>query len=184
METINVAEKATTPKELLKDKSIVETAKERGFKTMGEVYKYFASKEMKTIKSNTPSNHSYPSTFIFRDRVDLYSSTESVVGSRQVAHMAGDPMNPAINITIANSAIYLSEIALVVENKTRLEAKIKEVKKNLTELENKLKLVVSLDLEEYDDNLLNVVDAMSILGDIKPKDKLKLAESLVTILAK
>jgi len=173
----------------IKEKSLFDICQEKGIITVGKFYEFIAGKKVRVIPCITPSSHNYSKEFIFRKLPALYTSTGTLSRTTQLSNVECVSTDKTYTLGAGKGFIYPSELTINVITKSSLQENlnilIDESKKQIAELEQKISILEELDMEEYDEKLISIVNAVGVINkDAKPKEKLQLAEALMVALDK
>lgn len=165
--------------------NLYELSIEKGFKTTYHLFEYIKNKELKT--TNAPglvSGHSYPKKFKTGDLITAGRTNTTIAENTSVSNI--EFVN---NIPTGKTGIYLKQLELATITKEDLKNELKTIKeksiKQIDSLEKKINILEELGMEEYNEKLISIVDAVGAINkNAKPEEKLKLAEALLVALEK
>jgi len=143
------------------------------------LFKLLEGRKVKTCISKIQSSgHNYPSEFIVTKSLQGRLSSGSITTSSTLT-------NIAVNLNgehLAKGAIYLHEILAPVNTIEDLKFDLEKINSQKSEIEGKIKLLEELGLEEFDDKIIKICNAIGIVNpSLKPEEKLKFAQSIIEV---
>jgi len=162
----------------MKKKSLYDIALEKGFKTLKEVYEYADGRNVVTgppsIKG-TASGHNYVKSFKFHKSV--YQENMNISATTALAYLLGSNNG---------GGIFLTELYIDTITKEELENNLKIINEkfavDVESIKSKLTIMEELGIEEYEEKTLTVLIALDKYKNVKPEERLGIAQDLIKLL--
>ena len=163
----------------MKKKSLYDIALEKGFKTLKEVYDYADGKKVVTgppSNKGTASGHNYAKSFKFHKSV--YQENMNISVTTALAYLLDGKSN--------GGGIFLTELYIDTITKEELENNLKVINErfavDVESIKSKLTIMEELGIEEYEGKTLTVLIALDKYKNVKPEERLGIAQDLIKLL--
>ncbi len=141
---------------IIRDKSVYDILVAKGITTNVQAIEHIKGRKVKTIKSraNPPSGHNYPSKFTIAKTISSPGASFNVhTMFNNLAEGGG------------RNSIYLEELCFDVSTKQDLVEELENIKNiyniQSKDIEEKLAILEELSIEEYDEKLIRVIQAIN-----------------------
>lgn len=153
--------------------------------TKDDIIKLLAGRTVETVRSTIRSSgHNYPPKFKIANAVDLagkianLSSNGTITTSTTLTNAAVD----SNGILMGRSTIYLHEILTPTYSIDDLKTDLEVLEGKKKELKSKIDLLEELGLEEYDDKIIKICSAVSVINPkLTAEEKLKFAQAITEV---
>lgn len=154
-------------KEIIKTQSVWDYCVSKKIKTIAEYAKLLSEKNLKTIDAPAKSGHNYSSKFKASNLEGLFHDNGLL------------SKNTFLLLQVGRSGIYPTEIAFDVITKNEILDLVKFHDDQRKEYLEKVKIMNDLKIDEYDEKLIKVIQALKSVKKSGHKDALKEAKEFI-----
>ena len=158
---------------IIKQKTLLDVAKDHDCKTIGDLWKIIKGKRLKTNGINR-SGHNYPVRFTASKPYPT-SLNSPLTKNNSLQFIINDGTNWM-------NGIYPDELCLDFVTINEMEKELTGLSKQQELLKKEIDLCVELGIDEYDERLIKTIMSIQSLKKSKTKDKVKEARDLILML--